>query len=326
MKKIPVYIVSGFLGSGKTTVLLRMIEQCKQENKKVAVILNELGAVNVETHLFQEQPLIELLNGCICCTIQDDLRHTLEELLDQHERESIDVLLIEGTGVAHPLEIAEVFAHDSVEQSFHVESIIGVVDASHFLDHLSIFSSSKEIRTLLKEQVMYSSLILLNKIDCVDHKLLQKIHKKIDSIKSSKTPVVETTYGGIDHQELWERRMNVIHLPQADHPHFGHEHGHSHHDTIQTVKLEHIPMVDKQALTTWLSNLPKEVIRAKGLIYLTGESHLTHVQYADKRVRYTAVEQNYDGKPMFIFIGKDLNNETFQELQQGLYLQGRHQA
>ncbi|MFC3886286.1 CobW family GTP-binding protein [Bacillus songklensis] len=319
MKKIPVYVVSGFLGSGKTTVLLKMIEQCKRENKKVAVILNELGAVNVETHLFHNQQVIELLNGCICCTIQDDLRQTLEGLIVQHEREPIDVLLIEGTGVAHPLEIVEVFAHSTMEKVFHVESVIGVVDVSHFLEYLSVFSSSKEIRTLLKEQVMYSSFILLNKVDCVDHKLLQKIHKKIDSLKNSETPVVTTTYGHIDDKELWKRRMDIIHLHQTDH-HSDHDHHHSHHGTIQTVKLEHVPIVDKQALTSWLCNLPNEVIRAKGLIRLTGELHLTHVQYADKRVRFTTVEQNHDEKSMFVFIGKDLNGEMFQALQKGFIL------
>jgi G3E family GTPase len=93
MKKIAVYVLNGFLGSGKTTVLLKMLEQYKQENKKVAVILNELGAVNVESHLFKDQQLIELLNGCICCTIQGDLYKTLQLITTQHEREPIDVLL-----------------------------------------------------------------------------------------------------------------------------------------------------------------------------------------------------------------------------------------
>jgi G3E family GTPase len=312
MKKIAVYVLNGFLGSGKTTVLLKMIEQYKQENKKVAVILNELGTVNVETHLFKDQQLIELLNGCICCTIQDDLLETLKALVVQHEKENIDVLLIEGTGVAHPLEIAEVFAFEDLEAVFEIESIIGIVDASHFLDYLSIFSSSKEIRTLLREQVRHSSIILLNKIDCVDDKQFLKIRKKVDSLINDRVPVMTATYGDIHLEEIPKKRFGRIEsLPStSSHPH---HHLGSHHGTIKMVKIEYGQMVDKRILTTWLNNLPKEVIRAKGLIQFTGDSHLTHVQFADKLVRYTAMDINDERKPMFVFIGKDISKEMFQD-------------
>lgn len=91
MKKISVYIISGFLGSGKTTVLIKMMKKFKEHGKKVGVVLNELGDECVESHLFQDQKVYELLNGCICCSIQDDLRKTL----DIFTVSNIDVLLDE---------------------------------------------------------------------------------------------------------------------------------------------------------------------------------------------------------------------------------------
>lgn len=309
MKKISVYLLNGFLGSGKTTVLLKMIEQYKRENKKVAVILNELGKVNIETHLFQDQQLIELLDGCICCTIQDGLHETLNALTIQHKQEEIDVLLIEGTGVAHPRDIAEVFAFEEMKKAFELESIIGIVDASHFLDYLSIFSSSKEIRALLSEQVRYSSIILLNKIDRVDHKKLLKIQKKVHSLRMNEVPVMTGAYGNIDLGEIRKKRLGYIEPHQLNSAH----HPASHHETIKTVKIEDVPIVEKSSLTAWLNNLPKEVIRAKGLVQFLGESHLTHVQYADKLVRYTAMDRNDERKPVFVFIGKDISREMFHD-------------
>ncbi|HZG72498.1 MAG TPA: GTP-binding protein [Chondromyces sp.] len=319
--KIPVFVLNGFLGSGKTTVLLKMIEQSRKKNKRVAVILNELGTVNVETHLFQNHEVIELLDGCICCTIQDDLRKTLEGLLIQHQKEKIDILLIEGTGVAHPLEILEVFSHETLENVFQVESVIGVVDASYFLDYLSIFSSSKEIRSLLKEQVRHSSIILLNKVDRIDDKMLHRIHKKMMSMKRTETPIVQTKYGDIEPKELWKRREDLSLRQTKKNSHEINTRSHSHPDTkhgpIKTVKLEPVPEVDKEVLLQWLHHLPKEVIRAKGFIRFTGESHPTHVQYANKRVRFTTVEQSNNDRSVFIFIGKDLNKEMFETLQKG---------
>ncbi|QGQ45737.1 CobW family GTP-binding protein [Metabacillus sediminilitoris] len=319
MRKIPVFILNGFLGSGKTTVLLKMIEQYKSENKKVAIILNELGAVNVEAHLFKDQQLTELLNGCICCTIQNDLHQTLKALAVQHEKEPIEVLLIEGTGVAHPLEIAEVFTNGHMQQVFDLESVIGVVDASHFLEYLSIFDSTKEIRTLMKEQVLHSSIVLLNKIDCVNDQKLAKINRKVDSLKKDEVPVLMTSYGDVDFEMLRKKRIGQIDFQLKNNHHGDHQHHEPHHGTIKTVKIEQVPVIDKRTLTNWLINLPNDVIRAKGLVQLTGDSTLTHVQFADKLVRYTKMGKNDERQSIFVFIGKDLNEEMFQEFSQGIF-------
>lgn len=175
MKKIPVYTISGFLGSGKTTLLVKMADELKNRGQKVGIILNELGDENVEKHLFKDQQVHELLNGCICCTIQDDLVTTLKAFKAE---QSVDVLLIEGTGVANPLEIKDVLLSPALFDDYELLSMIGIVDASHYLDYQSMFSSSKEIRSLLKEQIISSDLLILNKIDLARDKDLEKVKKK----------------------------------------------------------------------------------------------------------------------------------------------------
>lgn len=100
MKKIPVVIVSGFLGSVKTTFLQFMIEQCIESKLKPGVVLNELSEENVEDHLFNGNPLYEILGGCICCTLKSSLKKVFEELLIKQSQTPIDILFIEGTGVA----------------------------------------------------------------------------------------------------------------------------------------------------------------------------------------------------------------------------------
>ena len=209
MKKIPVYIISGFLGSGKTTVLLNMIKECERNQKRPGIILNELGEVNVESDLFKNQQVKELLNGCICCTIQEDLKETLHQFTEEIQRNNIDVLFIEGTGVANPQEIEEALMSPEFLDYFELNSIISLVDASHYLEYQSYFSSTAEVRKLLKEQISSATMVLLNKIDLVKEKSLTKIEQKIKENVKSGVPIFKTTFGDISIKELFLKRYYV---------------------------------------------------------------------------------------------------------------------
>ena len=209
MKKIPVYIISGFLGSGKTTVLLNMIKECERNQKRPGIILNELGEVNVESDLFKNQQVKELLNGCICCTIQEDLKETLNQFTEEIQRNNIDVLFIEGTGVANPKEIEEALISPEFLDHFELNSIISLVDASHYLEYQSYFSSTAEVRKLLKEQISSATMVLLNKIDLVKEKSLTKIEQKIKENVKSGVPIFKTTFGDISIKELFLKRYYV---------------------------------------------------------------------------------------------------------------------
>lgn len=317
-KPVEVYILSGFLGSGKTTVLKKMVEECKKNNQQLGIILNELGDTNVENHLFENEQMYELLNGCICCSIQDDLKSTL----DQFIQKPVDVLLIEGTGVANPAEIVEALASPMYIEQFALRSIISLVDASNYLDYQSIFSSSKEIRTLLKEQITSASLIILNKTDLVTDKKLEKITTQVRKQISADTPIIYSSFGEVVAGELLKIRTQMLNLMNEESKACGCSstchHNHVNHAAIKAIKLEDVPQVDRKDFEKWLKQLPIEVLRGKGIIQFKNDSIVYSFQYASKKLFLDEVNVNQD--PVIILIGNKLHIETIRASYEQTFL------
>ncbi|WP_404347348.1 GTP-binding protein [Sutcliffiella horikoshii] len=311
-KKVPVYVISGFLGSGKTTVLLHMLEHFKNEGLKPGIILNELGDENVENHLFQGERVVELLNGCICCTIQDDLKSTL----DQYVGEKVDVLIIEGTGVANPLEIKDVLLTPMYMEHFELQSMISLVDASHYLEYQSFFNSSKEIRGLLKEQVTSAHLLVLNKMDLVSEKELIKVESKLADELEDHVPVYRTSYGEVPLEILLEKRMQMRevrvekHEEGAGHDHDSHHHHHHHHH-IEAVKVSFSEPVNRVVLEKQLKKLSKQVVRSKGIVRLDETPGLYEFQYAASTLVLNKIEKS-DVNPTIILIGKNIDDKKVE--------------
>ncbi|WP_028401495.1 CobW family GTP-binding protein [Ectobacillus panaciterrae] len=312
MKKIPVYIISGFLGSGKTTLLTHILEYCKAKNMKPAIVLNELGSVNVETHLFGEEDVFELLNGCICCTIQEDLRTTLTSLLDSHVKNPIDVLFIEGTGVANPLEIVEAIASPPLVHSFDIQSIISVVDASNYLENQSIFTF-KTVRDLLKNQITGATVVVLNKVDLVNERQLQKVQTKLAKVIDADTQVMETSYGSVNVEELLQKRANAIvhshhHSCNHDHTHeHDHTHHHVHHNGIKTITIQDVPSISRRQFKKWLTSLPEGIVRGKGYISLKEGQGIYPFQYSSNQVYIGNSPQEQTVEPCIVLIGRDVD-------------------
>ncbi|UAL46652.1 GTP-binding protein [Sutcliffiella horikoshii] len=308
-KKVPVYVISGFLGSGKTTVLLHMLEHFKNEGLKPGIILNELGDENVENHLFQGERVVELLNGCICCTIQVDLKSTL----DQYVGEKVDVLIIEGTGVANPLEIKDVLLTPTYMEHFELQSMISLVDASHYLEYQSFFNSSKEIRGLLKEQVTSAHLLVLNKMDLVSEKELIKVESKLADELEDHIPVYRTSYGEVPLEILLEKRMQMreVRVEGDGHGHDSHHHHHHHHHHIEAVKVAFFEPVNRVVLEKQLKKLSKQVVRSKGIVRLDETPGLYEFQYAASTLVLNRVEK-IDVEPSIILIGKDIDDKKVE--------------
>ncbi|SEN70907.1 GTPase, G3E family [Paenisporosarcina quisquiliarum] len=305
--KIPVYILGGFLGSGKTTVLLKMLEHCKEKGQKPGIILNELGSENVEGHLFEGRKVFELLDGCICCTIQDDLKETMNMLIEEMNRSSLDVLFIEGTGVANPLEIQEVLLGDPYIDQFEIMSIITVLDASNYLEYQSFFTSSAEVRNLMKEQIICGSLLLLNKTDLIHFKQLEKVINKIEEIAGKDKEIIPCTNGIVDPKILFDKRFQSFSINpfQTD----INSHHHDHHSTVFAFKLEGIPSLPKKTFEKWFKELPSNVLRGKGYIQIENSSDLLSFQLASKKVKFIPVPFTNNKKTVIILIGTDLHNE-----------------
>jgi G3E family GTPase len=176
MKKVvPVHILSGFLGSGKTTLLTQALEYYKQKGKKPAVLMNELGDVNLDGMLVEaEVPMTEMLSGCICCTIRGDLGMELRELIREH---APDVIFVECTGAANPIEILDGVTDASLLTGLELKSLITVVDAAQLMERHT--KGTGKTYRLMQDQIRCATELILNKTDLIEPSDLRKLEHVI---------------------------------------------------------------------------------------------------------------------------------------------------
>lgn len=244
VKKIPVAIVTGFLGAGKTTLIKRMLEE--QHGKKIAVIKNEIGDLAIDAGLIagQGQTVLELDNGCLCCSVNGDLVRTLNEVASR--KDDFEYLVIETTGVANPGPVINTFrTNKTIAETFVIDSIVCVTDAAHLLLHIS----SKEVQN----QLALADILLLNKIDLVDEDDLQAVELTIKSINSLAS-IHRTRNSNIELQKILntgrfdqlklaeaseDAHANEEHEHEHDHEHCDHDHGHCDHDHTHDHAHDH---------------------------------------------------------------------------------------
>ncbi len=222
---IPVHILSGFLGSGKTTLLTRALDYYQLNGRKPAVLMNELGEVNLDgMQVSAEVPMTEMLGGCICCTIRGDLGLELKQLIDEHQP---DVVFVESTGAANPMEMLDGVTDASLLTRVELASVVTVVDAALFAEK----SESPKSRTyrLMADQIRCATLILFNKTDLVPPSEWLRLEALIRELNPS-APIVRTVRSEIDFT-LFDRleggvvrhhRDNALGCTCAE--------GHSHHE------------------------------------------------------------------------------------------------
>ena len=275
---VPVTIITGFLGSGKTTLLNRILHA--EHGLRVAVLVNDFGAINIDTQLVvgMEEDTISLANGCICCTIRDDfLKATLDLLRRPQPPEYI---VVETSGVSDPLEVALTFRST---RRVRIDSILTVVDAEQTL------GLDRRHEALSVHQIGMADIVILNKIDLVDGVQLQVAREYIRDIVP-RARVIETTradvplalllnVGRFEIERLAGRPPHDIHVHAEDEEH-GHEHGHEdgdhhHHHTDHTLVFStwswrSTQPVSFRALQRMVDRLPETVYRAKGIFFLAG--------------------------------------------------------
>ena len=192
-KIIPIYILSGFLGSGKTTLLKRAVDHYVGLGKQPAVIMNELGDVNFDKLLLDDRiPMEEMLSGCICCTISGDLGYTVKELI---ENNNVDVIFIEATGAANPIEIFDVVTEASLFQKIEIKSMITVIDSPYILE-LSKKEKNRTV-TLMQEQIRCASTLIMNKMDLVSEQEKKELQSLVRDLNQY-AAVVETINCDVD--------------------------------------------------------------------------------------------------------------------------------
>ncbi|MFM6333855.1 MAG: CobW family GTP-binding protein [Dolichospermum sp.] len=324
-KGLPVTIITGFLGSGKTTLLNHILTN--QQGVKTAVLVNEFGEIGIDNELIvsTDQNIVELSNGCICCTINNDLVDAVYKVLAREEK--LDYLVVETTGLADPLPVAMTFLASELRDLTRLDSIITVVDAANY--SLDLFNSEAAL-----SQITYGDVILLNKTDLVDETTLQELEKKINNIKEG-SRIIRTTKSqvplplimsvGLFESDKYfdshsKKHDDHSHCEHEDHEH--HNHDHSHHlenDGFTSISFQIDQPFSIRRFQYFLDNqLPTNVFRAKGIMWFqeSPQRHIFHL--CGKRFTIDDDQWKNENKKQnqLVLIGQNLDSETLlQQLE-----------
>ena len=259
----PVTIVGGFLGSGKTSLLNHILT--RTHGKRVAVLVNDFGAINVDAKLIVsvEGETVSMMNGCVCCTIRDDLLIEVERLLASENPP--EHIVIETSGVSKPVSVAETFINPSV-QSFVDVRIIVVLDA------VLGFDVEAEYHAVAMDHIRIADLVVINKMDLVTPQQLSDLKQKVESI-AGLSRIWETSFGevplGLIFDDLPNHAMAGVQSAHAGE----HEHEHQHHDNeFKTWTYCSEASWSFNALQRAVETLPRDIYRAKGIVRLDLET------------------------------------------------------
>jgi len=275
--KIPVTVLTGYLGSGKTTLLNYILSQ--NHGKKIAVIENEFGEVGVDDDLvekkfFNDEKIIEMKNGCICCTVRGDLVETLKNLIKKKDK--FDYVLIETTGLADPAPVAQTFfVDDTICQNYYLDAIITLVDAKHFEMHLDE-EKGEGVENEAREQIAFADKVLLNKIDLVEKSYLEHLKKRIKEV-NSQVEIIETCQSVIDLDKIMGIQGFDIKAILKLEPDFLTDNDHQHDKSISSVGLTFPGEINRFKLDFWLRDIltikGNDLFRYKGILNVKGEEN-----------------------------------------------------
>jgi G3E family GTPase len=298
-KRIPVTVLSGYLGAGKTTLMNHILNN--REGKKVAVIVNDMSEINIDAELIKkesslsrtEEKLVEMTNGCICCTLREDLLKEVDRLVDEGK---FDYILIESTGISEPVPVAQTFTYIDEENNINLsdktrlDCMVTVVDALNFLkDYVTAETlndrdqgmSEEDERTivdLLVDQVEFCDVLVINKCDLVDQRNLNELKAVLKKLQPT-AKVIETTKGQVDLSEIlntelfdfekasesagWIKELNNEHVPETE------EYG------ISSFVFRSDRPFHPERLYYWMNNnWPSNIIRAKGHIWVASKNDI----------------------------------------------------
>ncbi|WP_373545903.1 GTP-binding protein [Chamaesiphon sp.] len=350
---MPVTIITGFLGSGKTTLLNHILSD--RQGLKVAVLVNEFGDINIDSQLLvsMEDGMVELSNGCICCTINEDLVHAVYKVLEREDK--VDYMVIETTGVADPLPIILTFLGTEMRDMTRLDSIVTMVDSETFTpEHFDSEAAFK--------QITYADITILNKIDLASTEQVLSLESYIKSVKEG-ARILHSKHGSVplnlvldveynnpnDYADLIKEEIEQteqdIHKHHQHHAHESHDahahqhehehkhdrhhdahnhedHAHEHHhhsnhldnDGFVSIAFESDRPFDVKKFETFLqTHLPSEVFRAKGILWFTNSEDRHIFQLSGARFNLNGEPWQSSPKNQLVFIGRNLDADNLRQ-------------
>merc|ERR1719223_673655 len=320
--KIPCSVLTGFLGSGKTTLLNHILRV--NHGKRIAVIENEFGEVGIDDALVKggsmadEENIVEMNNGCICCTVRGDLIAGLKKLIKNSKKsgKTLDGVIIETTGLADPAPVAQTFfADDFVQKHMRLDGILTLVDAKHIIQHLNEVKP-EGVENEAVEQIAFADRILLNKCDLADEAQLGEVERRIRMINET-VPIKRTTNSNVDMNfVIGIQAFSLDKILEREDEFLADDQEHQHDSRVSSVGVDIAGEVDESKLQGWIGWLLKEkgtdLFRSKGILAVRGMKEryvfqAIHMLYASSQGN--PWKDGEEKRSKMIFIGKNLNRD-----------------
>ena len=329
--KIPVTILTGFLGSGKTTLLNYILRE--NHGKRIAIIENEFGEINIDADLVvsSDEEIYEMTNGCICCvtSVRGDLLEVIRKLMSRRDR--IDYILLETSGLADPMPVAQAFfVDDAVLDEVALDAIVTLIDSKHIEQHLDDIRYDG-IDNQAVDQIVSADRIIVNKVDLVDEDTVERIQRRIRTL-NQRSEIDRSSYAEVNLDAILGIQAFEVSQRAASEPSFLEDHYvHSHDPDVETCSVRIAGELDGELVEAAAREIAADhgadLLRWKGVLAIAGNDRRVALQGVHRIFEIHDLDR-WEGPhrdSRAVFIGKNLNRDELARCLQGCAVPSRRE-